>query len=269
MADEGQDKNGVLDRIVHFIEKHRKKSWAILIGLLVTLIITVGTLGQMASGAWTMFTQAQSENDAPASLALGDAMPSVNDRLGEPRQSMDLCSEIGCKPTESNKPVLNIYRHEDYTVRAVFDGNKLEFYAVTRESEKYKPNLKLPFDWGELGEFTYTNGITPDDVDVFHRRFPSYAEVKPLGPPGHDLGTVLGFTPDGYSDDQSLYLEGLSALDSALSKEPKERVAAAEGFRAGSKPNTQGVFHDDGGFVGNLLHSAENARQIIAMGAER
>lgn len=42
--------------------------------------------------------------------------------------------------------------------------------------------------------------------------------------------------------EQSLYLEGLSALGSALSKEPTERVASAEAFREGSKPNTQGIF---------------------------
>lgn len=268
MADEAQDEKGVPARLVHIIQKHKKSSWAVLIVFLLAVIAAFNDVRQLGTDAWAVITHNQREQDAVASLALGDAISSVSSRLGEPRQSMDLCSEIGCKPTESHEPVLNIYRHEDYTVRAVFDGNKLEFYAVTRETERYKPHFKMPFDWGELGEFTYKDGITPDDVDAFHRRFPSYAEVKPLGPAGHDLGTVLGFTPDGYSDKQSLYLEGLSALDSALSKEPTERVAAAEPFREGSKPNTQGIFHDDG-YVGNLLHSAQNARQIISVGAER
>lgn len=272
MANERQDKKGVLDRIVVFIERHRKKSWAILIGLVVTLIISVGTLGQMASGAWTIFTHAQNEHDAPASLALGDAVSSVNSRLGEPRQSFQLCDEIRCELTESHKPMLNIYRHDDYTVRAIFDGNKLEFYAVTRESEKYKPHLKMPFDWGELGEFTYkqASGITntnPDDVDSFHRRFLSYAEVKQIGYPNFQ-GIVLGYTPDGYGDERSLDAEGLSALDSALSKGPNERVAAAEHFRSTSKPNTQGIFNAED-YVGNLLQNASNARQIISVGAER
>lgn len=184
MADEAQHEKGVLDRIVHSIERHKKRSWWILVAALVGLIVTVSDVGQIASGAWSTLTNARSERDAPASLALGDAVESVNDRLGEPRQSLDLCSEIGCKPTELHKPMLNVYRHEDYTVRAVFDGNKLEFYAVTRESENYKPHLKMPFDWGALGEFTYSAGITPEDVDAFHRRSPSYAEVKPMGPPG-------------------------------------------------------------------------------------
>jgi hypothetical protein len=268
MTDEVHDEKGVLARLVHVIQKHKKSSWAVLVVFLLAAIAAFNDVRQFGTDAWAMMTHTQRERDAVTSLVLGDAISSVSGRLGEPRQSLDLCSEIGCTPAEPHDPVLNIYRHEDYTVRAVFDGNKLEFYAVTREAESYKPHLKMPFDWGSLGEFTYTDGITPDDVDAFHRRFPSYAEVKPLGSPGHDVGTVLGYTPDGYSDNQSLYLDGLSVLDSALSKQPVERVAAAELFRKGSKPNTQGIFRDDS-YVGNLLHSAQNARQIISAGAER
>jgi hypothetical protein len=273
MTDEADSKKGPLARLVEVIEKHKKKSWAILIVFVVGLITSVSSVGQIASDVWSVFTNAQSERDAPTSLALGDAVSSVDSRLGEPRQSFELCDEITCEPTEAHQPLLNVYRHEDYTVRAVFDGNKLEFYAVTRESEKYKPHLKMPFDWGELGEFTYkqASSITsePDDLDAFERRFLSYAEVKSLGAPNFQ-GIVLGHAPDGYSDEQSRDSEAQRALDDALlpSKGPREQVAAAELFRATSRPNTQGIFNDDG-FVGSLLRNAEYARQIISVGAER
>lgn len=172
----------------------------------------------------------QDDQQALDSLALGDAEAFVTSRLGEPRQSLDLCSEAGiCRPTPAHRPVLNVYRHENYTVRAVFDGNKMEFYAVTRESEQFKPHLKMPFDWGELGEFTYAqaSGIAPDDLDAFHRRYPSYAEVKSLGAPNFQ-GIVLGYSPDGHGDERSWDVEMAQILDGALasSKEPKERVAA-------------------------------------------
>lgn len=274
MTSEADRKKGRIARLAEIYQRHKKRNFFLVLGFLYVLIQVFNNIQQISSFFWPVFTQSQRDHEAVTSLALGDAEASVTKGLGEPRQSLDLCAEIRtCGPDTSHKPVLNIYRHEDYTVRAVFDGNKLEFYAVTRESDKFKPHLKMPFDWGELGEFTYsqvsTSGITPDDLDAFHRRFPSYAEIKSLGAPNFQ-GIVLGYTPDGRGDERSWDAKAVQALDAALvpSNGPKQRVEAAEPFRAASKPNTQGIFNDDG-FVGNLLHNARNARQIISVGAER
>ena len=265
MTSKVQAKEGQASSLAGFVKWHKKSSIAFLFTILVAVVAGVYV--------WSELARIQRDHDALASLALGDSEQWANRQLGEPRQSLDLCSEIQCESGSTHKPVLNVYRHEDYTVRAVFDLNKLEFYAVTQESEKYKPHFKKPYDLGELGDRSYKETMTidtdPADVDMFTRSADaSYAEVTPLGAANHYNGIVLAHASDGYSSEQAWDSGSAEVLQRSIasSKGPKERVAAADQFRRSSHPNTQGFFRDES-YVGNLLHDASKARAIVSIGS--
>lgn len=216
----------------------------------------------------------QAEQKAIDSLALEQSVEFVNSKLGVPRESHPLCSKISsCSQDTSGEPLLNIYRDEHYTVRAVFDANSLNFFAVTAESDQFKPRVRWLSDLGILGEFTYMDAsaavrIQPTAVTIFlGPRSSSYAETFSVGAAGHYQGLMLGFAPDGLGN-LPWDSKGAEAL-SAKQIPPTDRqalVAAAGPFRAGSVPNTIGLFLDDGGTMSKLLQDPGKAIAILYTG---
>ncbi|MBT2547204.1 hypothetical protein J7I85_02440 [Arthrobacter sp. ISL-65] len=191
-----------------------------------------------------------------------------------PQESHPLCSKISsCRQDTSGEPLLNIYRDEHYTVRAVFDANSLKFFAVTMESDQFKPHIRWLYDLGSLGEFTYKEASAADGIEptaaMIHlgNRSSSYAEIVSVGAPGHYQGLMLGSAPDGFGNLpwDSKGAEALNAKQIS-SSDQQARLAAASSFRAGSVPNTIGLFLDDGGTISKLLHDPQNAIAILHAG---
>jgi hypothetical protein len=216
----------------------------------------------------------QAQNEAIDSLALEQSVEFVNGKLGVPQESHPLCSKISsCSQDTSGEPLLNVYRDEHYTVRAVFDANSLKFFAVTTESGKFKPHVRWLYDLGALGEFTYKDASAADGIQptaaMVHLgpRSSSYAEIVSVGAPGHYQGLMLGWAPDGLGNLRwdSKGAEDLNAKQIS-SSDQQAWLAAAGSFRAGSVPNTIGLFLDDGGTMTKLLHDPQNAIAILYAG---
>ena len=216
----------------------------------------------------------QAQKEAVDSLALEQSVESVNSKLGVPKESHPLCSKISsCSQDTSREPLLNIYRDEHYTVRAVFDANGLNFFAVTMASDQFKPHIRWLYDLGALGEFTYeeasaADGIQPTAVMIhMGPRSSAYAEIVSVGAPGHYQGLMLGWAPDGFGN-LPWDIEGAGALNTKQisSSDQQALLAAAGPFRAGSVPNTVGLFLDDGGTMSELLHDPQNAISILYAG---
>jgi hypothetical protein len=216
----------------------------------------------------------QAQKEAIDSLALEQSVEFVNSKLGVPQESHPLCSKISsCRQDTSGEPLLNIYRDEHYTVRAVFDANSLNFFTVTMESDQFKPHIRWLYDLGALGEFTYKDASVADGIQpigaTIHLgpRSSSYAEIVSVGAPGHYQGLMLGWAPDGFGNLpwDSKGAEALNAKQIS-SSDQQALLAAAGSFRAGSVPNTVGLFLDDGGTMSELVHDPQNVIAIFYVG---
>ncbi|WP_445154034.1 ETEC_3214 domain-containing protein [Arthrobacter sp. Hor0625] len=219
----------------------------------------------------------QAQKEAIDSLALEQSVEFVNSKLGVPRESHPLCSKTStCSLGTSGEPLLNIYRDDHYTVRAIFDANSLKFFAVTMESDQYKPHIRWLYGLGAVGEFTYkdaavTDGIEPTALMIqLGPRSSAYAEIISVGAPGHYQGLILGWAPDGFGNLpwDSKGAEALSAKQIS-STDRQALLEAAGSFRSGSVPNTVGLFLDDGGTMSQLLNDPQNAIAILYAGTRQ
>lgn len=208
----------------------------------------------------------------------------VNGKLGTPEESHALCKVTSvCHAVKDDGLLLNVYRDDHYTVRAVFDEGTMEFYAVTLgnpeigkfRSSMFKPHVRwLDRDLGILGERTYVKIHEKAAVDVkpatrifLGSRESAYAEVLLAGGAGDGQGLILGWAPDGYAK-LPWNLEGANALYDAqpATGEGSAPFEAADNFRVASVPNTYGVFHEDGGHTGSILRDPGNVIELLLFG---
>lgn len=274
---------------IRTVHRYRMSSIAIVLGVFL-IIVAGGCNSPSASPPSVSTTSAsplastpvvsgtadplQARKEAIDSLALEQSVEFVTSKLGVAQESHPLCKKISsCSQYESDEPLLNIYRDEHYTVRAVFDANSLNFFAVTTKSDQFKPQIRWLYDLGGLGEFTYkeastADGIQPAAVKIhLGPRSTAYAEIVSVGAPGHYQGLMLGSAPDGYGK-LPWDIEGAEALSAQQisTSDQQALLAAADSFRAASAPNTIGLFLDDGGTVSKLLHDPQNAISILYAG---
>jgi hypothetical protein len=157
-------------------------------------------------------------------------------------------------------------------VRAVFDANSMNFFAVTTQSDQFKPHIRWLYDLGALGEFTYENASAEDVIQptalMIHMgpRSSAYAEIFSVGAPGHYQGLMLGSAPNGLGN-LPWDSEAAGALNSKQipSSDQQTLLAAAGPFRAGSVPNTVGLFLDESP-MSEILHDPQNAISILYAG---
>jgi hypothetical protein len=211
------------------------------------------------------------EYAALETLDLDTRLEFFEDNFGTAKSVFDLCSEALVCP-EDGGDELRMYIHEtdDLAIRAVFDDEQLEMYAVTLMSDTLSPAMNwLDWDLGDLGQVTFDEALDtvetiqePTDYEIFlGPQATAYAEVVAAGAPANYRGLLLGWAPDGYA------AEGMAFdLDSAHAGLDDLGVLAE--FRSGTKPNTFGEFRDDGGAVGNLLHEAGELIPLLFVGTE-
>jgi hypothetical protein len=218
--------------------------------ILIAIIVSLGAVAAAYQGYQLIKTAVvnstnpyHAQKDAIASLALGGTVEFVNGKLGQPQQSGDLCRQVSfCAPDQPDEVLLNVYRDEQYTVRAVFEQNSLEFFAVTVETEKFKPDISwLGYELGQLGEFTYADAEDAMDGDVHPTALASqssaYAEVIAVGGAGDYQGLMLAWALDGYGN-LPWNAEGARKLNESHPANAADALKVAEDFRAGSAPKT-------------------------------
>lgn len=277
MTPEPRDNSGSrawVERAKAWAENHTAAYIFRFVSTVATGILAVVGVGLLLAPLISGFVHPfQKQQEAIDALALQQTVEFVNSKLGEPQQSEDLCSRtLICEPDTTHKPILNIYRDEHYTVRAVFDDNSLEFFSVTLESGKFRPHHAWNYDIGTLGDRTYKQafqGLATTEAAVTEtaQSGMSYTEVTPLGAPGQYTGLVLASSPNGFTNlplDVDAAQKLLAAQTSAGGR--LAGLSAADTFRANSVPNTFGLFHDDG-YVGNLLHDPQKAMSILHEGS--
>jgi hypothetical protein len=274
MTDAAGDNKAPGGRLARAIAAHKKRTFWVVLGVIGALAGGISNVGGVVSSASSQINNIihpyQKEQEVIDSLTLQQTTGFVNSKFGEPQQSEDLCARARiCGQDTSHDLKLKVYRNEHYILRAVFDGDSLEFFAVTMKSGKFKPHPKWNYDIGPLGDRTYKQafqGLEWTEAAIQSRpKALTYAEVTPLGGPGNYSGLVLASAPDGASQRwDTAAAQELLAVQSA-SGGRLTGLSAADPFRANSVPNTFGIFHDDG-FLGTLLHEPQNAISILNEG---
>jgi hypothetical protein len=281
MTQPTQEKDTSNSRVVRTIESLKKHPLVTVLGTLVAVVAGCATImdmsERMAPVVENVIAPTRAQEEAISSLALEQTVDFVNGKLGQPQQSEDLCRVVPiCSSTRTGEPTLNVYRDEHYTVRAVFEANSLEFFSVTLESEIFRPHIKWNgYDLGVLGQVKYAEAYQPVTVNVeptavmifLGPQSSAYTEVVAPGAPGDYQGLILASAPDG-NGEVAWDMEGAVALNEAqlASAGKPASLDQAHEFRAGSAPNTFGMFHDDGDHIGNLLHDPQNALTLLYAG---
>lgn len=201
-----------------------------------------------------------------ASLELDSRPAFLEQHFGVAKRAVDLCKEIACPGNAPDNLRMYVHETNGITLRAVFQGESLELYAVTVNRADVTPEMKwLGHDLGHLGKATFSEilnrakATTPTDTALFMgARSVAYAEVFAPGAPGHYRGLLLAWAPDGYGG-QGMRFD----LDSAHELREGNAAALAR-FRSGTTPNTFGEFRDDGGYVGEMVTDADQLIKLLS-----
>lgn len=201
------------NRLLKILETLKRHPLIVILGVLVAVAASFTTVLDMTERVKPIISNAidpyHAQKEAVNSLQLQQTVDFVNSNLGQPEVSEDLCKVTAtCTNGEQSRMLLNIYRDEQYTIRAVFDENSLDFFAVTLQSEKFKPQIHwLDYDLGALGTVTYQQAYDPVDGVVeptaqifFGPQTTAYAEVFAAGAPAQYQGLMLGWAPDGFGN---------------------------------------------------------------------
>jgi hypothetical protein len=211
------------------------------------------------------------------SLDLDTTPQFLEDNFGRAQKSIDLCRYRPCPPPVRNSLRMYIYKSRDFAVRAVFEDQSLELYAVTVMSPELAPRMKwLGYDLGKLGEATSrqallaADNIGPTDIAVFMGpNSAAYADVVSVGAPGHYRGLFLAWAPDGNGGPKlSFALDAAQRLAIAQATGAPMRPRLVARFRSGTTPNTFGQFRDDGGYVGTLAQDADKLISLLYEGTD-
>lgn len=219
------------------------------------------------------------EYQALQTLDLDTRLEYFEANFGTARAVYDLCEDaLVCADEGEDDPRMYVYGTDDVVVRAVFQDEQLEMYAVTLMSDELAPEVEW-LDWrlGRLGEASFAEALDnvasivgPTDLEVFMGpQSVAYAEVVAGGAPARYRGLLLAHAPNGYSGPGTSF-DTDSALQISESQVEEQPPApdVVDKFRSSTTPNTFGEFRDDGGAVGALLHEAQNAIPLLFVGTE-
>jgi hypothetical protein len=259
--------------VVTAIERAKRHPIVIVVGTVVGLLIfltTVGDLyGRMSDVVHDWRNPYDEDYKQLAELDLGVTPDYLDEWLGKPRRSVELCRELSCPPeAEDQTLIMNMYESKLVTVRAIFVDSGLEWYAVTLLSDELEPPMTwLDHNLGTLGRVTYAEalevpGVEPTDVDMFlGPQSSAYVEILAAGAAADYRGLILASAPTGWSGAGSFDRESAEAVMQL--NEATYDAGVAGPFRSKSRPNTFGEFVDDGGIVSVLAGEAELARALL------
>lgn len=219
------------------------------------------------------------EYEALETLDLDTRLEFFEANFGTAKSVYDLCEEaLLCPEGEQSPPVMYLHETDDLAVRAAFEGEQLQMYAVTLRSDALAPEMQW-LDWplGRLGEVSFAEALNnvetvaePTDLEIFMGpQAVAYAEVVAAGAPAQYRGLVLAHAPDGYSGPGTSFDTdaGFQLAESQGAGAPDD-PEVAERFRSGTTPNTFGEFRDDGGTVGSHMNEAQQVIPLLFVGTE-
>lgn len=280
MADVGERGNAGKG-ITGAIERAKKHPVVIMVGTFGAVLAFVLAMTDQFARIGNMYSQWRNPNAteyaALESLDLDSRPEFFEDTFGRAKKSLDVCREIACTQPAPDSLRMYIHESEGITVRAIFEGNTLEMYAVTLMNETLSPPITwLGYDLGELGKVTFAEAVgvvesvEPTDAAVFvGPQSSAYAEVVATGAPGRYRGLLLAWAPDGYgAGDLTFDVDAAHELTEMEIQERPYDPAVLTRFRSATTPNTYGEFRDDGGYVGQLVHDARELITLLYVGTE-
>ncbi len=217
--------------------------------------------------------------EALETLDLDTRLEFFEANFGTARSVYDLCDEaLECPEGEQDPPLMYLHETDDLAVRAVFEGEQLQMYAVTLSSDKLSPEMEW-LDWGlgSLGDVTFAEALEaietvaePTDAEIFMGpQAVAYAEVVAAGAPARYRGLLLAHAPGGYSGPGTSFdTDSGFLLAESQGTELPANPAVAERFRAATTPNTFGEFRDDGGIIGDVMNEAQQVIPLLFVGTE-
>ena len=219
------------------------------------------------------------EYEALQTLELDTRLEYFEANFGTARAVYDLCEEaLVCADEAEGDPRMYVHETDDVAIRAVFQDEQLEMYAVTLMSDRLSPDVEW-LDWplGRLGEMTFAEALdavetldVPTHLEVFMGpQAVAYAEVVAAGATVQYRGLLLAHAPEGFSGPGTSFdTDAALQVSESQVKEQPPAPDVVDQFRSSTTPNTFGEFRDDGGPVGVLLHEAQNAIPLLFVGTE-
>ncbi|WP_353810505.1 ETEC_3214 domain-containing protein [Agromyces sp. SYSU T00194] len=219
--------------------------------------------------------------DALAQVDLDSTEAYFANNVGEVKSVYDLCEQFAQCPEGYDEDLrLVVHEGEGVTVRAIFEGEQLEFYAITIMEEGITPEMSwLGHDLGKLGEVTFAEAFAVPGLDApthallfMGPQSVAYGEGFAGGAPANYRGLFLGWAPDGYAGEgMSFDLDGASDVQAVTFDLMTAETGEVYGeelarFRAGTTPNTFGEFRDDGGFVAGFV--MQEPTRVLYLGTE-
>ncbi len=219
------------------------------------------------------------EYQALQTLDLDTRLEYFEANFGTARAVYDLCEDaLVCADEGEDDPRMYVHGTDDVVIRAVFQNEQLEMYAVTLMSDELAPEIEwLDLRLGRLGEASFAEALEeveaidgPTDLEVFMGpQAVAYAEVVAAGAPARYRGLLLAHAPNGYSGSGTSFDTdaALQISDSQIGGQPPA-PDVVDKFRSSTTLNTFGEFRDDGSTVGVFLHEAQNAIPLLFVGTE-
>lgn len=226
------------------------------VALVVGLTVDVGSLvgpsrPVVATFVETPIDERAVELDALASLDLDITPDFFEQNIGVPKVSVDPCASMTCEGIPPDTLRLVIHEGEYATVRAMFDRDRLAFYAVTATVDDLLLDMKwLGHELGTLGQVSFADALAvtpvPEPTEAEIRKLArslAYAETLAAGPKSDYRGLYLAYAPYGVQGGGVGFdVEAADALSSSTVLDPE----VLREFRESSTPNTFGEFRDDG-----------------------
>jgi hypothetical protein len=280
MTDPGEN-NAPAKGVAGAIERVKRRPVVVVVVAVVALISFVFTVTDQFTriSGWVSDWRNPnaSEYDQLKSIDLDSTKEFFEQTFGPAKKSFDLCAETICPPGEPDSLRMFGYESANSTIRVLFEGYSLKFYAVTMRGPELAPELTwLDHKLGTLGTVTFAEALsnarvaTPDHATIFMGpKSSAYSEVIAPGMAGSQRGFLLAWAPDGYGsgdmrfDTDSAMLLSESQQDGMVT----DRTALRQ-FRGASTPNTYGEFRDDDSYSGDLIKSSDHLIMLLFAGTE-
>lgn len=271
MADESAESRTSPHGAARADGKHRPTFFVILgAAIVVALILLWGIGASVGEGVSNLFNPHKEQYKALRDVELGVRLEYFEESFGTAKKIFDPCVDgASCPDTGDGVLRLNIYETNQATVRALFEDDNLQAYLVTAKEEGFHPSVQwLGWDLGDLGQTTVDDMLSVVDspmeaTDTFiaeGQLWVSYVDVFAAGAPRKCQGLILASATGGGAG--VFDRESADEFDYQGDVMPEDALAR---FREGTKPDTYGIFRDDG-VMGQWLHEAEVISQLLLLG---
>ena len=171
-------RGGALKRGINRLKEHPLVAFAIaVVGIGAFMIQAEDVITWGREKVDVIVNPNSAEYEALTTLDLDTRLEYFESNFGTAKAVYDLCREsIACtEEQENNPPRMYVHETDDVVIRAVFQDEQLEMYAITLMSDTLSPDVDW-LDWplGQLGEISFAEALDgvetvegPTDVEIF------------------------------------------------------------------------------------------------------